>query len=141
WLRDSCAVWMKKPGDAALLARFVHIPRFKSVTAVNGSLDAGDKGQDELLDAEEPDVSVVATELFAIPQNVVGCRERMGFAGEVTPAAHQLRSVHVDQRICDMNVFGLQLPHQIFMRQAVTPLVQVVNVVVTRVPALRRQVD
>ena len=91
-------------------------------------------------DADHADVAEPAAELLTVLKNVRGRGERMRLAGEIGPAAHQPRAVHVNQRVRDVQIFGDELTEERLVRQP-EALMQIVDVTVARVPAARRQID
>ena len=59
--------------------------------------------------------------------------------GEIRPAPHQTRAVHVDQRVRDVQVFGDELTEERLVRLS-EALMQIVHMAVSGVPAACRQV-
>ena len=101
---------------------------------------AADERQDELASADHADVAQPAAELLAVLKDVRRRGERTRLAGQVRPAAHQSRAVHVNQRVRDVEIFRDELTEERLVREA-EPLMQIVDVTVARVPPPRRQID
>ena len=57
-----------------------------------------------------------AAELLRVLKDVRGCGQRMRFPGEIGPASHQPRAVHVDQRVRDVQIFGDELTEERLVR-------------------------
>ena len=99
--------------------------------AVNGRMNS--------FTPDHPDVPEAAAELLRVLQKVRLGRERAQLPGEIRPAPHQPRPIHVDQRVGDVQVLGDELAEERFVCQA-EALMQVVHVAITRIPAARGQI-
>ena len=139
-MRGADVYGMHEAGEAALRARALEVDVLERRLRVRRAAGAGGERQDELAHADHADVAEAAAELLRVLKDVRLRRERARLAGEIRPAAHQPRAVHVNQRVRDVQVLGDELAEERLVRLA-EALMQIVHVAVARIPAARGQID
>src|ERR1051326_3531154 len=100
---------MNETSDATLRARRIEVSPLKRWLSIRRAAFSAIERQDVFADADERDVTERAAKLFAILQNVLRGRERVRLAGQIAPAPHQSRPIHVNQGVSDVQVFGDKL--------------------------------
>src|SRR4051812_44422246 len=100
---------MHETGETPLYVSGLFVRDIERLLPVRAAALPTDEWQRELANADHSNVAKSSAELLGVLENVRRCRQRRRRAGEIGPAAHEARAIHVDERVRHVQVFGDQL--------------------------------